>query len=74
MSDFKIQEIDYSPETVPMFRGSQIYKMPQPKLTTPSIVVPNTGDAGTDNLMTNMITRIGEIEAILKKAGMLKTN
>jgi hypothetical protein len=43
----------------------------QPNMTEADINSPNTGNAVTDALITNMRTRIGELEGILKRLGLL---
>lgn len=50
------------PVNEPQIRGNRIPKMPQPALTP------------SDGTLANAVIRIGELEAILKKAQWLKTN
>lgn len=44
----------------------------EPALTGKSGVTPNTGDAGTDSLISNNRTRIEEIETALQNLGLLE--
>lgn len=57
-----------------LIRGNKVFKMPQPALTAALATTPDTGDAPTDTLISNMRTRIAELEEVLKKAQWLKTN
>lgn len=55
------------------FRGDQLYYSPTAALTAATATVINTGDAASDTAITNMRTRINELEARLKTLGLLKT-
>lgn len=65
------------PITEPQLRGFQFTKAPQAALTAPALVAglpttPNTGDADTDTLISNMRTRIANLEDRLIKLGLIQ--
>lgn len=68
----EISEIDLSVAPMPEFQGVQLKKAPQKALTTASGTTPNTGDAPTNALISNTITRLGEIETALKNLGLIR--
>lgn len=67
----KITELDDSVKQKTL--GSEISLAPQPKTTTPDNNTPNCTSAGTNDIISNMRTRILEIENALVKLGLINS-
>jgi len=67
----KVTELDDSVKQKAL--GSNINNAPQPKTTTPDNNTPNCTSAGTNDIISNMRTRILEIENALVKLGLINS-
>lgn len=69
----QIQPFDISMRPFQQVNGFELVKAPQPKLTAPDNNTPNSGSPGTDDIISNMRTRILELETALVNLGIIKS-